>query len=34
MDLQGIYPAASHSQGGQPNYSAKKAVKAIFYTKE
>ena len=39
MDLQGIYPAASHSQAshsqvGQPNHSAKKAVKAIFYTKE
>ena len=34
MDLQGNYPAASHSQVGQPNHSAKKAVKAIFYTKE
>ena len=34
MDLQRIYPAASHSQVGQPNHSAKKAVKAIFYTKE
>ena len=34
MDLQGIDPAASHSQVGQPNHSAKKAVKAIFHTKE
>ena len=34
MDLQGIYPAASHSQVGQPNHSDKKAVTAIFYTKE
>ena len=30
MDLQGIYPAVSYSQVGQPNYSAQKAVKAIF----
>ena len=29
IDLQGIYPAASHSQVGQSNYSAKKAVKAL-----
>ena len=29
MDLQGIDPAASHSQVGQPNHSAKKAVKAL-----
>ena len=34
MDLQGIYPATSHSQEGQLNHSAKKAVKATFYTKE
>ena len=34
MYLQGMYPAASHSQVGRPNHSAKKAVKAIFYTKE
>ena len=34
MDLQGIYPAASHSQAGQPNHSVKKAIKAIFCTKE
>ena len=26
MDLQGIDPAAYHSQVGQPNHSAKKAV--------
>ena len=29
MDLQGIDPAASHSQRGQPKRSPKKAVKAI-----
>ena len=29
MDLQGIYSAASQSQVGQPNLSAKKAVKAL-----
>ena len=29
MDLQMIVPAASHSQVGQPNHSAKKAVKAL-----
>ena len=29
MDLQGIDPAASHSQVGQPKHSVKKAVKAI-----
>ena len=34
MDLQGIYPAASHSEVGQPNHWAKKVVRAIFYTKE
>ena len=34
MDLQGIYPAASHSQVGQPNHSAEKVVKTIFYRKE
>ena len=34
MDLQGIHPAASHSQVGKPNHLAKKVVKAIFYTKE
>ena len=28
-DLQGIDPAASHSQVGQPKHSAKKAVKAL-----
>ena len=33
-DLQGIDPAASHSQVGQFNQTAKKEVKAIFYTKE
>ena len=29
MDLQGIDPAASHSQVGQPKHSAKNTVKAI-----
>ena len=29
MDLQGIYPAVSHSQVGRPNLYAKKAVKAL-----
>ena len=29
MDLDGFYPAPSHSQVGQPNHSARKAVKAL-----